>query len=99
MILRSCTGGYHLGDDYVIVNHLLYLDDLKLYGRNQREIQSLVNTVKMFSTDICMKFGCASLSIKRGVVQAVVTTNIIGISIMDEGSVYKYLGALKNNVF
>ena len=57
MILRKCSNGYHLGDEHMIINHLLYLDDLKLYGRNQREIQSLLNTVKMFSDDICMKFG------------------------------------------
>ena len=78
------------------------MDDLKLYGRNQREIQSLVNTVKMFSDDICMKFGldkCASLSIKWGIVQTVVTPYFNGISALDEGSVYKYLGVLESNVF
>jgi len=91
-----------IGGNHVVVNHLLYLDDLKLYGRNQCEIQSLVNTAKMFSDDICMKFGfnkCASLSIKRGVVQAVVTPNLDGILPLNEGSVYKYLGVLENNVF
>ena len=57
MILRKCSSGYQLGHEHILVNHLLYLDDLKLYGRNQQEIQSLVTTVKMFSDNICMKFG------------------------------------------
>ena len=79
MILCKCSSGYLLGDKHVLVNHLLYLDDLKLYGRNQWEILSLVTTVKMFSDDICMQFGldkCASLSIRWGKVQAVVTPQI-----------------------
>ena len=61
MILRKCSSGYCLGGDHVVVNHLLCLDDLKLYGRNQREIQSLVNTVKMFSDDLCRKLAWTSV--------------------------------------
>ena len=102
MILRNCSAGCHLGDDHMVINHLLYLDDLKSYGRNQREIQSLVNTVGMFSDHICMKFGldkCASLSVKRGVVQSVATTYLNAITAMDDGSVYKYLGILEKKVF
>ena len=67
MILCKCSSGYQLGHEHISVNHLLYLDNLKLYGRNQREIQSLVATFQMFSDDICMKFGlekCASLSLR-----------------------------------
>jgi len=45
MILRKCSSGYLLREDHILVSHLLYLDDLKLYGRNNREIQSLISTV------------------------------------------------------
>ena len=45
MILRKCSSGYLLGEDHILVSHLLYLDNLKLYGRNNREIQSLISTV------------------------------------------------------
>ena len=38
MILRRCSSGYRLGSKNVIVNHLLYLDDLNFYGRNRQEI-------------------------------------------------------------
>ena len=33
------------------------MDDLKLYGSNQNEIDSLVRTVKIVTMDIGMKFG------------------------------------------
>lgn len=91
-----------MGHEHILVNHWLYLDDLKLYGRNQRKIQYLVTTVKMFSDDICMKFGlekCASLSIRQGKVQAAVTPQLEGILPLSEGSRYKYLGILESNVF
>ena len=32
------------------------MDDVKLYGKNERELISLINTVHIFSQDIGMKF-------------------------------------------
>ena len=46
-----------------------YTDDLKLYARNAGEIQSLLSTVNIFSTDIGMIFctsKCTHFSLKRG---------------------------------
>ena len=40
-----------------IINHLLYMDDLKLYGKNDKEIDALVDTVRIFSEYINMSFG------------------------------------------
>ncbi len=45
------------------------MDDLKLYGKSKTEIQSLLNTVQIFSKDIAMEFGlgkCATLTVNRG---------------------------------
>ena len=42
------------------------MDDLKLFAKNENEIDSLVQTVRIFSDDIGMKFGlekCVILSI------------------------------------
>ena len=33
------------------------MDDLKLYGKNEREIESLVQTVRIYSEDIAVEFG------------------------------------------
>jgi len=46
------------------INHLLFVDDLKLYGKNERETESLVDTVRFFSEDSGMQFGnknCATI--------------------------------------
>jgi len=48
------------------------MDDLKLYGRNDREIESLVHTVRIFSEDIGMQFGikkCATIKLQCGKVK------------------------------
>ncbi|XP_065069753.1 uncharacterized protein LOC135694801 [Rhopilema esculentum] len=45
------------------------MDDLKLYAKNVEQINSLVRTVHIFSTDIGMEFGikkCGVLILKRG---------------------------------
>jgi len=55
------------------VNHLLYSDDVKLYARSHAELESLINTVEIFSTDICMTFGfdkCSTMSILQGKMSA-----------------------------
>ena len=62
--------GYMLGESRGKTNHLLFLDDLKLYGKAMQELDSLMQTVRMFNSDIGMQFGiskCAMLEIKKDV--------------------------------
>ena len=66
-ILRKVPMGYTLkfGEK---LNHLLFTDDLKIYGKIEREINALVSTVELFSTDAGMEFGikkCSTLVLKR----------------------------------
>ena len=60
--------GYQLQlDEHTKINHLFYVDDLKLYGTNDSQLTGLVNTVKKVSDDIKIEFGldkCAKF--KRG---------------------------------
>ena len=61
--------GYSLGKNQPKLNHLLYMDDLKLFGQSERDIESLVNTAHRFSCDIGMRFGiekCGVIVMKRG---------------------------------
>ena len=69
MIVRKVSAGYEMTKDGCRINYLLFMDDLKLYANNKKEIASLVQTVRIFSDDIDMKFGldkCAAMTIKRG---------------------------------
>ena len=51
------------------INHLLFMDDLKMFAKNKNQIDSLVSTVQMISQDIGMRFGvkkCGVSVMKRG---------------------------------
>ena len=57
MILRKAKAAYEVAGSNEKINHLLFMDDLKLYNRNEKELHSLVQTICVFSKDIGMKFG------------------------------------------
>ena len=100
--MLEATAGYELKEKNHKINHLLFMDNLKLYGKSRDQIDSLVRTVHLFSTDIRMEFGikkCAVLILKRR--KAVECYGIIlpdgqVMKQMDE-DVYKYLGILQCN--
>ena len=51
------------------ITHLLYMDDLKLYGQTEEKLHKLVKITKEFSEKIHMNFGsdkCSIQNIKRG---------------------------------
>ena len=51
-ILKHTGKGYHLSNSHVAVKHLVYMDDLKLYGCSQAEIESLVHASNIYFSDI-----------------------------------------------
>ena len=68
-ILRKCTAGYKLSRSQEKVNHLMYLDDIKLFAKNEKELETLIHTVRIYSQNIGMEFSiekCAMLVIKSG---------------------------------
>ena len=45
------------------------MNDLKLYSKSEEALDSLIQTIRIFSEDIGMQFGidkCAMLVVKRG---------------------------------
>ena len=100
-ILRDAAPQFRFESDGQKVNHLLFMDDLKLHGSNEKSLQSLIQTVRMFSNGIGMEFRvekCAVLTMKKGKM-----TNSDGIALpnktkmkgLKEGDSYKYLGVIQ----
>ena len=56
-ILRKCPAGYKLSRSQEKINHLMYLDDIKLFAKNEKELETLIHTVRIYSQDIGMEFG------------------------------------------
>ena len=57
LILRKVTACYEWDDKEFKVNHLSFMDDLKLFAKNRHQVDSLVKTVHVFSADIGMELG------------------------------------------
>jgi hypothetical protein len=77
------------------------MDNFKLYGKKEREIDSLINTVRIFSDDISMKFGLekfARLVVERGKVEQRdgLQLNIGNIQDVEVSQEYEYLGIKSN---
>ena len=65
LVLRKVKAGYDLGDGNGVINHLLFMDDLKVYGKNQNQVDTLVQTIQVVTTDMQMEFSlnkCAIIS-------------------------------------
>ena len=77
------------------------MDDLKLFARSEKALNSLVQTVRVVSEDTGMKFGiekCAMLVLKRGNIiksDGIVLPDDTVIKAMNEGDSYKYLGIME----
>ena len=69
VILQKSESAHQFSSNKEKINHLLFIDDLKLYAKNEKGLQSLVQTVRIFCDNIGMEFGidkCATLVLKRG---------------------------------
>ena len=81
------------------------MDDFKLYSQSEKGLDSLVQTICVFSEDIGMEFGiekCVMLVMEKGKI-----VKSLGIKLPDgkviksieEGESYKYLGILEADKF
>ena len=57
LVLRRSKAFYEWGGREFQINHLLFMYDLKRFGKSYEQIDSLVQTVHTFSIDIGMEFG------------------------------------------
>ena len=88
LILRKAKVAYEFSESKEKINHLLFMDDLKLYSQSEKGLDSLVQTVCVFSEDIGMEFGiekCATLAMEKGKI-----VKSVGIELPD-GKVFKSL--------
>ncbi|XP_050561144.1 uncharacterized protein LOC126912570 [Spodoptera frugiperda] len=98
-LLQRCHAGYCLkhNSEETIVSHLVYMDDIKLYAKSEKEMKNLIDITATFSKDINMEFGldkCKTLHIIRGKIRPgdYVVNDRDTITAMEQTDLYKYLG-------
>lgn len=62
-LLRKTCIGQDCRRKHLNVNHLLFMDGLKLFGSSQKKIDFLLSTELLFTSDIGMKFSVKMWSI------------------------------------
>ena len=69
LVLRLTKASYKVKKGGKKTNYFLFMDDLKLFAKNEDQVDSVVNTVRIYSEDIKMEFGLPKyrfLIMKRG---------------------------------
>ena len=100
-LLRKCTTGNKLSRSQEKINHLMYMDNIKLFAKNEKELETLIHTVRIYSQDIGIEFGiekCALLVMKSGkrhMTDGIELPNQDKISMLAENETYKYFGILE----
>ena len=62
-ILRNCAVGHKLTKLKRKINHLIYMDKIKLSAKNEKELETLIRTIGIYSHDIGMDFGMKNVMI------------------------------------
>ena len=100
-ILRKCIAGYKLSGSQEKINHLMYMIDIKQFAKNEKELETLIHAVRIYSQDIGMEFGiekCAILAMKSGkrhMTDGMELLNHDNIRTLRENETDKYLGILE----
>ena len=92
------TGYRYQLDKQTKISHLFYVDDLKLYGTNDNQLNGLISTVEKVSDNIRMEFGLdkyAKATFKRGKkvsAEGILLNHHQLIQDLDQAETHKYLG-------
>ena len=79
----------------------MYMDDIKLFAKNEKELETLIHGVRIYSQDIGIEFGiekCAMLDMKSGkrhLTDGIELPKQDKIRTLEENETYKYLGILE----
>ena len=100
-ILRKCTARYKLSKSQKKINHLMYMVDIKLFAKNEKELETLIHAVRIYSQDIGMEFDIEKRSMlvmkngKRHLTDGMELPNQDKIRTLRKKETYKYLGILE----
>ena len=78
----------------------MYRNDIELFAKNEKELETLIHTVRIYSRDIGMEFGiekCAMKSGKRHMTDGMELPIHDKIRTLEENETYKYLGILEDD--
>ncbi len=54
-ILRKSTDEYNLTKSKKTINHLMFMDDIKQFIKNEKRLETLIQTARIYSQNIRME--------------------------------------------
>ena len=98
-ILKKCAVSYKFTKSQEKINYLMYMDDIKVIAKDEKELDTLIQTIRIYSPDIGMGFGiekCAKLeNEKRETTEGIELLHHKSIRKCGEKENYKYLRILE----
>ena len=55
-ILRKFSAGYKLSKTQTKINDLMYMDDIKLFAKNEKELKTVIKAVRIYCQDKGIEF-------------------------------------------
>ena len=56
-VLKKCTTWYKRSKSQEKINHLMYMDNIKQFVKNERELETLMQTMEIYRQYIRKEFG------------------------------------------
>ena len=81
------------------INHLMYMDDIKIYANGDKNMSRLLNLLQKFNEDVNMTLGvekCATLRINNSTIEP---ETLNSLPVLDPEIGYQYLGLLESSKF
>ena len=103
-MLRKCTTGQKLSRSQEKINPLMYMNDIKLFAKTEKELETLIHAVRIYSQDIGMEFGigkCAMLVMKNGKLHMTDGNELPNHDrnrTLKENETYKYMGIFEADI-
>ena len=103
-ILRKCVGGYKFTKSQEKINPLMYIDDIKLFVKNKKDLEIQIEVVKIYHLNIGMEFSIEKYpelimkSEKQHNTEGIERLNQEKIRTLGKKETYKYLGILEVDI-
>ena len=92
-VLRKCTGGYKFTKSQEKINHQMNMDDIEQFVKKEKELETLIQTIRIYSQDIGMELRMYMKSNKREITEGIELPNQEKIRTFGKKN-YEYLGIL-----
>ena len=83
LILTKAKAPYEFSGSKEKINHVLFMDDLKLCSRNEKGLESLIQTISIFGKDRGMEFSIGKYAMLVIMIKKGKIVKLVGIELPD----------------